>query len=162
MPISGRITATAENAATNRPNSYISPYRFNVETYSIGGPVYIPNHVNRDRKKLFFFWSQEYTGQFVSGGTQNKYTPTALERGGDFSQSLQNNGSLIVITDPSTGAPFPGNKIPAARITPARAGYAQLLPLAQFRGHGFASQHRKLFRSRQRHSPAPQRRVTRG
>src|SRR5215471_17065653 len=28
------------NAVTGRPNSYISPYRFNVETYSIGGPVY--------------------------------------------------------------------------------------------------------------------------
>src|SRR5882762_5837079 len=40
-------------------------------------------------------------------GTQNKYTPTALERNGDFSKSFQNNGSLIVITDPNTGAPFP-------------------------------------------------------
>jgi hypothetical protein len=124
------------NAATNRPNSYISPYRFNVETYSIGGPVYIPNHVNRDKKKLFFFWSQEYTGQFVSGGTQNKYTPTALERTGDFSQSLQNNGSLIVINDPNTGAPFPGNKIPSTRITPLGQAMLNFFPLPNFAGTG--------------------------
>jgi hypothetical protein len=38
------------------------PYRYNVETYSIGGPFFIPKHYNRDRKKLFFFWSQERTG----------------------------------------------------------------------------------------------------
>jgi hypothetical protein len=124
------------NPVTNRPNSYISPYRFNVETYSIGGPVYIPHHVNRDKKKLFFFWSQEYTGQFVSGGTQSKYTPTALERVGDFSQSLQNNGSLITITDPSTGAPFPGNKIPSSRITPLGQGMLNFFPLPNFAGTG--------------------------
>jgi hypothetical protein len=124
------------NATTNRPNSYISPYRFNVETYSIGGPVFIPNHVNRDKKKLFFFWSQEYTGQFVSGGTQNKYTPTSLERLGDFSQSFQNNGSLIVINDPNTGAPFPGNKIPSSRITPLGQAMLNFFPLPNFAGTG--------------------------
>jgi hypothetical protein len=124
------------NAVTNRPNSYISPYRFNVETYSIGGPVYIPHHVNRDKKKLFFFWSQEYTGQFVSGGTQNKYTPTALERVGDFSQSFQNNGSLITISDPSTGAPFPGNRIPSSRITPLGQAMLNFFPLPNFAGTG--------------------------
>ena len=53
-----------------------SKYRFNVETYSIGGPVFIPKVFNTEKKKLFFFWSQEYTGQFVPGGAQNKYTPT--------------------------------------------------------------------------------------
>jgi hypothetical protein len=124
------------NAVTGVPNSYISPYRFNVETYSIGGPVFIPHHVNRDKKKLFFFWSQEYTGQFVNGGVQNKYTPTALERQGDFSQSLQNNGSLIVINDPSTGAPFPGNRIPSTRITPVGQAMLNFFPLPNFAGTG--------------------------
>jgi Carboxypeptidase regulatory-like domain len=116
--------------------SPISPYRFNVETYSIGGPVYIPHFFNRNKNRLFFFWSQEYTGQFVNGGVQNKYTPTALERQGDFSQSLQNNGSLIVITDPSTGAPFPGNKIPTSRITPVGQAMLNFFPLPNFSGTG--------------------------
>jgi hypothetical protein len=118
------------------PVSPISPYRFNVETYSIGGPVYIPGVFNRDRHKLFFFWSQEYTGQFVSGGVQNKYTPTDLERTGDFSQSRQNNGSLITITDPSTGSPFPGNKIPSNRIDPTGLAMLNFFPLPNFVGTG--------------------------
>ena len=42
---------------------------------------------NKDKKHLFFFWSQEYTGQFVPGGTQTTYMPTALERIGNFSQT---------------------------------------------------------------------------
>src|SRR5215475_5011742 len=116
--------------------SPISPYRFNVETYSIVGPIFIPHHFNQDRHKLFFFWSQEYTGQFVSGGVQTKYTPTALERAGDFSQTFQNNGSLIVITDPTTGAPFPGNKIPSNRIDPTGLAMLNYFPLPNFTGTG--------------------------
>jgi hypothetical protein len=116
--------------------SPISPYRYNVETYTVGGPIFIPHHFNRDRKRLFFFWSQEYTGQFVSGGVQNKYTPTAAERQGDFSQSLQNNGSLIVITDPTTGAAFPNNKIPINQITPLGQAMLNFFPLPNFVGTG--------------------------
>ena len=122
--------------ALNVPNSQISPYRFNVETYSIGGPVFIPKVFNRQKNRLFFFWSQEYTGQFVTGGIQNKYTPTALERAGDFSQSRQNNGSLITITDPSTGAPFPGNVIPTNRIDKTGQAMLNYFPLPNFTGTG--------------------------
>jgi len=124
---------TATGAAQPIPR-----YRFNVETYTIGGPVFIPKVFNRERKRFFFFWSQEYTGQFVSGGVQNKYTPTALERGGDFSQTFANNGSLIVVTDPNTGAPFPGNKIPANRADPTGVGPNMLafFPLPNFTGVG--------------------------
>src|SRR4051794_15622479 len=120
-----RHEAWNANSWTNNKNGLnalgqeVSPrskYRFNVETYSIGGPVFIPKVFNTEKKKLFFFWSQEYTGQFVPGGAQTKYTPTLLERGGDFSQTRQNNGSLYIINDPTTGAPFPGNIIPKDRI----------------------------------------------
>jgi hypothetical protein len=122
--------------AAGVPNSYISPYRFNVETYTIGGPIYIPHHFNSNKNKLFFFWSQEYTGQFVTGGTQTKYTPTALERQGNFSQSFQNNGTLTAINDPTTGAPFPGNIIPASRITPLGQAMLNFFPLPNFAGAG--------------------------
>ena len=122
--------------AQGKPVSPISPYRYNLETYTIGGPVFIPHHFNSQKKKLFFFWSQEYTGQFVSGGVQNKYTPTALERQGDFSQSFQNNGSLITITDPNTGAPFPGNVIPASRITTLGQAMLNFFPMPNFVGTG--------------------------
>lgn len=122
--------------ANNVPNSQISPYRFNVETYSIGGPVFIPKLFNRQKNRLFFFWSQEYTGQFVTGGIQNKYTPTVRERNGDFSQSLQNNGLLITITDPSTLAPFPGNVIPTNRIDKTGQAMLNYFPTPNFTGTG--------------------------
>ncbi|MEO8370009.1 MAG: TonB-dependent receptor [Candidatus Solibacter sp.] len=122
--------------AQNVPISQISPYRFNVETYSIGGPVFIPKVFNTQKNRLFFFWSQEYTGQFVSGGIQNKYTPTALERAGDFSESRQNNGALITITDPTTGSPFPNNRIPTNRIDPTGLAMLNYFPLPNFTGTG--------------------------
>ena len=113
-----------------------SKYRFNVETYSIGGPVFIPKVFNTEKKKLFFFWSQEYTGQYVPGGAQSKYTPTLLERGGDFSQTRQNNGSLYIINDPATGAPFPGNIIPKDRIDPVGLAMLNYFPTPNFVGTG--------------------------
>ena len=144
------------------PNSPISPYRFNVETYTIGGPVFIPKVFNRQKKRLFFFWSQEYTGQFVSGGIQNKYTPTALERRAISRRASQNNGALITITDPTTGAPFPGNIIPTNRIDPMGQAMLNFFPLPNFVGTGIAGEHRELLRSGQRHPSAAQRRAARG
>ncbi|MDR3701914.1 MAG: carboxypeptidase-like regulatory domain-containing protein [Candidatus Sulfopaludibacter sp.] len=122
--------------AQNVPNSPIAKYRFNVETYTFGGPIYIPKHFNTAKNKLFFFWSQEYTGQYVGGGSQTKYTPTALERQGNFSQSFQNNGSLVPIIDPTTGAAFPGNIIPANRITPLGQSMLNFFPLPNIVGTG--------------------------
>jgi len=42
--------------------------------------------------------------------------PTALERAGDFSQSVDVNGKAIAIADPSSGQSFPGNRIPSNRV----------------------------------------------
>ncbi len=109
------------------------PYRYNVETYSIGGPVFIPKHYNRDRKKLFFFWSQERTGQFVTGGTALQYTPTQLERVGDFSQSFNNNGTQIKVLDPANAnIQFPNNMIPANRLNPVGQELLNFFPSPNF------------------------------
>ena len=43
--------------------------------------------------------------------------PTQAERGGDFSQTRDQNGNLLTsLYDSSTGAPFPNLKIPAQRL----------------------------------------------
>ncbi len=52
--------------------------------------------------------------------------PTALERAGDFSQSLIRGP--VTIYDPLSGLPFAGNKIPADRISSAAAGLLKLIP----------------------------------
>jgi hypothetical protein len=68
--------------------------------YSIGGPVGKPGGNN----KLFFFYSHEYrpSNQAINNGNPIRFrVPTALERAGDFSQTLDNNGALFnFIKDP--------------------------------------------------------------
>ena len=94
----------------DKNNPYI--YRYNYVGYQIGGPI--------KKDKLFVFWSQEFYRQLIPiGGTTQFYTPTALERQGDFSQSVDGNGKPIVIYNPNTGLPFAGNKIDPTQLTAA-------------------------------------------
>ncbi len=61
--------------------------------YSIGGPIGKPGGAN----KLFFFYSHEYrpTSNPINSGNPIRYrVPTAAERTGDFSQTVDNNGAL--------------------------------------------------------------------
>ena len=70
-------------------------YRFNYWGGNIGGPVYIPGTgFNKNKDKLFFFWSQEYLPRLYPTRQSTLTYPTALERAGDFSQSLDTNGRL--------------------------------------------------------------------
>ena len=51
-----------------------------------------------------------------------------MERAGDFSATIEQNGSLIPITDPNTGNPFPNNVVPASRINREGQGLLNFLP----------------------------------
>ncbi len=89
--------------------------------YDIGGPVLIPKTgFNSNRDKLFFYWGQEYYRQRVPGGFDQFRVPTALERSGDFSQTVDGNGNPLVIYNPATGQPSPGNKIDRNALPPAQ------------------------------------------
>lgn len=101
---------------SNQTGLQLARYRYNIAGFSIGGPVFIPKLFNTQKTKVFFFASQEYTRQLADAGVRDSTVPTALERSGDFSQSILQSGSLITIKDPDNGNPFPGNKIPANRI----------------------------------------------
>src|SRR6185295_8593963 len=63
--------------------------------------------------KTFFFVNYEGSNDKAVFGGGRANVPTAAMRNGDFS------GANFVINDPLTGAPFPGNVIPANRIDPA-------------------------------------------
>ncbi len=105
-------------------------YRFNYWGGNIGGPVIIPGtKFNKNRDKLFFFWSQEWLPRVYPTRQGTITYPTALERAGDFSQSLDTNGRLIVVRDPTTGLPFQGNKIPDSRIDPNGQKMLGIFPL---------------------------------
>lgn len=65
--------------------------------YSIGGPIGRPGRQN----KLFFFYAHEYSPRTTGGSIVRYRFPTALERAGDFSRSVDNNGNLFpYIKDP--------------------------------------------------------------
>jgi Carboxypeptidase regulatory-like domain len=72
----------------NRDNLAKPRYRFNYWGGHIGGPVLIPGTgFNKNRDKLFFFWSQEYLPRRYPTRIGNLTFPTQLERNGDFSKS---------------------------------------------------------------------------
>ncbi|MBI4889933.1 MAG: carboxypeptidase regulatory-like domain-containing protein [Acidobacteria bacterium] len=107
----------ANNWKNNRDGIQRNLFRFNDFGYTIGGPIYIPGRFNKEKDKLFFFWSQEYQKQLKPQGNRNMTVPTALERTGDFSKSVDKNGAAIpAIKDPLTGQPFPGGIIPGSRL----------------------------------------------
>jgi hypothetical protein len=104
-------------------------YRYENPGGSIGGPVIIPGtSFNKDHNKAFFFFSLDFlrNKQYTA---PNRFTmPTALERKGDFSQTTTTTGVLIPIIDPLTGKQFPGNIIPADRISPIGQAMMNLFP----------------------------------
>src|SRR5581483_8136139 len=105
-------------------------FRYNDFGYTIGGPVFVPKLETRTRNKVFFFFSQEWQRQLSPNTPKNVLVPTALERKGDFSQSVNNlNQKLTFINDPLTGQPFPGMVIPANRIYAPGQALLNLLPL---------------------------------
>jgi hypothetical protein len=94
--------------------------------FTFGGPIGKPSGHN----KLFFFFNAEWNPRTSGGSVISYRMPTALERAGDFSQTLDNNGNLYpYIKDPLiTGTCNASNqtacfkdggvlgKIPAARL----------------------------------------------
>ena len=62
--------------------------------------------------------------------TQSARMPTALERAGDFSQTLDARGQPVRLIDPATGQPFEGSVIPAGRISPQAAALLAYYPAA--------------------------------
>jgi hypothetical protein len=80
--------------------------------YTIGGPVWIPKVFNKNKDKLFFFFSQEYQHRLTPPTGPTRVTvPTALERLGDFSQSVDASGARVFIGDP-TKKDANGNRLP--------------------------------------------------
>jgi hypothetical protein len=113
----------------NRDGLRKPQYRFNYPGYFLGGPITI-GKFNRNRDKLFFFWSQEFLPRKFPTNLVRRTFPTAAERQGDFSDSRDQNGALIPIWDPlNNRQPFPGNRIPANRIDKNGQALLGILPL---------------------------------
>lgn len=105
----------------------------NTYGFSLGGPV--------KRDKTFFFAG--FQGNNIDEGLTTVLTvPTALMHQGIFTESFAGVPLPIIYDpattriDPSTGLltrdPFPGNRIPADRISPIGQALLNLLPLPTF------------------------------
>ncbi len=122
----------ATNFFTNRLGQSKPRYRFNTWNYGLGGPIIIPGtNFNKNRDKLFFYWTQEFWPTTTSTlGTLTM--PTQLERNGDFSQTVDTAGKLIAIVDPASRAPLPGNIVPASQINKSGQALLKMFPLPNF------------------------------
>lgn len=91
---------------------------------SFGGPLKIPHLL---KGKAGTFTINYAMGRNRNGTTADATVPTALERTGDFSQSVMRGP--VTVYDPIGGAPFPGNRIPTSRLSSAALALASYYPL---------------------------------
>src|SRR5438309_775127 len=116
------VRNTAFNANTWQRNAVATtsrvtaPIHYNQFGYNLGGPFYIPNHFNTDKTKVFWYWGEEWV-RYIFTDTNGLTVPTVLMRQGNFSELLDPSNifyhKTVVLVDPKTGQPFPGNIIPA-------------------------------------------------
>jgi hypothetical protein len=102
--------AAGINPATGQPFVPRPPLRYNDFGGTVGGPVYIPGVYNTDKKKTFFFFSEEsrrvltYTTFALAG------VPTAAELAGTFpapvclNVSCSQTGTQVTNIDPAAQA----------------------------------------------------------
>ena len=94
---------------------------------TLGGPVVVPR-IYHGKDRTFFLASWEGVRQ-SSGADRLSEVPGALARTGDFSHSVDASGRPVVVNDPLTGKPFPGNLIPATRLDPVAQRAEAYFPL---------------------------------
>lgn len=83
----------------NRPPTPVAPLRWNEFGGSIGGPIL--------KNKLFFFFTYQDNPNTSSG----TYTTTVPTQGANGTTNMDQGCFPTTVTDPSTGAPYPGNCI---------------------------------------------------
>src|SRR5208337_974811 len=142
----------ADGFNADKAGQPIAAFRRNQFGGTLGGPIRIPKLYN-GHDRTFFFVSYEGLRD-SSAGSFTGTMPTALERTGNFSQTTDSNGKLIVMYDPSTTgldptAPagttkyirtaFPGNIVPANQINPIATKLLSYYPMPNEAGVGLSN-----------------------
>jgi len=110
------------NEAFNANNYFnagnpVPAYKKNDFGYTVGGPIFIPNVYNTEKRKSFFFWSQEWRRERVPGQVFNVPVPGAAQRTGDFSD-LCPNPNTAPPDDPFVDCPAVPGFLDASGHTP--------------------------------------------
>jgi len=118
------------------PSAPKASYKKHDFGYTIGGPVYIPNHYNSDKKKTFFFFSEEWrrekntsSANPDANGNPSPNVPSDAERTGNFSGLCAPVLTSDCPINPVTGARFSNDT-----ITPTAVGNALLAMIPQANG----------------------------
>ncbi|MGH9658438.1 MAG: TonB-dependent receptor plug domain-containing protein, partial [Bryobacteraceae bacterium] len=134
------LKRTALNANTFANNSKGAERQGNALDqygFTLGGPVSIPRLYNGKDRTFFFFAYEGYREDTYYPSESISSVPTIDQRRGDFSKTLDNRGVTYDIYDPLTGRfqgnnwvrdAFPGNRIPAGRISPVAANMIKQYP----------------------------------
>lgn len=127
----------ANDFFSNRAGRARPPLVFNQWGAAVGGPI------KKDRTFFFFNWEQFKQRTLAQ---TIRTVPTALQRNGDFSETRTAAGALIQVydpfstrTDPANPAnrirdQFPGNVIPASRLSATARGVNGFYPVANTAG----------------------------
>ncbi len=116
-----------------RPGGRMDQYGIQLD-----GPIYIPKLLKKESPvRLFYMGTYEGYSEGTPNPLRNSYAEPEM-RTGDFSKLVQPNGQPVTIFDPFTNsfdasgnpirAPFPGNRIPAARINPVARNVMRYMP----------------------------------
>ncbi|MBW4037854.1 MAG: TonB-dependent receptor [Acidobacteria bacterium] len=106
-----RTAQTDANTYFNNLEGLVRPPdHYNNFGFTLGGPLYIPHFYNTNKKKTFFFWSEEWR-KITSPSSNNVAAPTAAELSGTFYETPTQyaattaavGASCISSYDPATG-----------------------------------------------------------
>jgi Carboxypeptidase regulatory-like domain len=133
-----RNTAFNANSYQNKNNAVVTPrskLNYNIYGGNLGGPLFIPGLYNKDRKKTFFFWNEEWR-KLIQGNPPNLQNdlpaadfPTAGQNLAYVSPAFAKTPVTLIVPkvgDPAfaaklalacptcvQGQPFPGQVVPA-------------------------------------------------
>jgi hypothetical protein len=112
---------------------------------TLGGPLRIPHLLPRGPTFFVAYeWTRDHTAETESG-----LVPTGAERTGDLSGLVNPLGQPLIVYDPATGLPFPGNVVP---VSSQAQSLLQLYPSPDIAGNSLYNYQVPVLNSRHQDS----------
>ena len=117
------------NSYTNNMQNIQKPLsRDMLSGFTVGGPVWMPVGPLKKlgKQKLFWFTSFEFHPS-KSNTVVTLTVPTAAMATGNFAGLTDNAGKQVIVNNPATHTPFPGNQVSPSLINPYGAALLSLI-----------------------------------